>query len=110
MADVKKAARIVAFTATPDERELVRKIIERAEQEDLFGGYDRESLEMDLIATHANGCPIDFNKLLEAGRFDFTHDIAGIVRHLDRRSGELTGFFRPRSALPAQAGNEVANG
>lgn len=100
----------VSFTATPEERELVRKIIERAEQEDLFGGYDRESLEMDLIATHANGCPIDFNKLLQAGRFDFTHDIAGIVRHLDRRSGELTRFFRPRCALPAQAENEVANG
>ncbi len=110
MADRKQLTRTVSFDATPDERQLVRRIIERAEQEELFGGYDRECLEMDLIATHANGCPIDFNKLLDAGRFDFTHDIAGIVRHLDRRSGELTRFFRPRCALPAAEGSEVANG
>lgn len=110
MAKTKPQLRTVSFTATPDEREIIRMIIERIEQLDLLVGYDRESLEMDLIATHANGCPIDFNKLFNFGRFDFMHDISGIVRHLDRRSGELTGFFLPRCALPAQSGNGVANG
>ena len=107
MADRKPRRRTVNFTATPDERELVRKIIERAEQEDLFGGYDRESIEMDLIATHANGCPINFNKLLDFSLFNFIHDIAGIIRHLDRRSGQLTGFFRPRCALPESNGSDA---
>ncbi len=104
MAEREQRTATVSFAASPDERELVRKVIERAEHEELFGGYGRESLKMDLIAAHANGCPIDFNKLLDAGRFDFTHDIAGIVRHLDRSSGELTMHFRPRCALPQPEG------
>lgn len=103
MAEQKKRVRVVSFEATADERVLIDKIIERAEQEDMFSGYDRQSLEMDLIATHANGCPLDFQRLLDATQFDFLHDLYGIVRHLDRRSGQLTRFFRPRCAVPAQA-------
>jgi hypothetical protein len=61
---------------------------------------DRLSLAMDLTATHANGCPMDFAKLLAADDFNFKHDIVGIVNHIDRRTGELTDHFFPRCAQP----------
>lgn len=113
MSKRQKVVHTVSFAATPTEREIVLKIIERAEQEAIFGGYDfgdRASLEMDLVATHANGCPIDFQRLLDAEQFVFTHDIFGIMRHLDRRSGKLTMCFIPRCAMQYSIAREVANG
>lgn len=60
---------------------------------------DRQSLLMDLSATNANGCPIDFARLLEFPTFDFLHDIYGIRRHINRRTGELEDCFLPRCSL-----------
>lgn len=59
---------------------------------------------MDLSATHANGCSLDLDKLLGFDRFNFTHDVLGIARHLDRddnspTGGKLLNHFRPRCAL-----------
>ena len=51
---------------------------------------------MDLAATNANGCPMDFDRLLMVESFTFVHDITGIARHLDRSTGELGDFFLPR--------------
>jgi hypothetical protein len=53
---------------------------------------------MDLEATHANGCPLDFAKLLACDDFDFLHDIGGIAMHLDRSTGVLKDCFLPRLA------------
>lgn len=57
-----------------------------------------ENLRMDLAATHANGCPMDFAKLADTDNFTFAHDIVGIDRHIDRATGKLTNFFLPRCA------------
>lgn len=54
--------------------------------------------EMDLEATHSNGRPLDFEKLLGFGLVSFSHDIGGIRRHIDRTTGELGGCFTPRCA------------
>ncbi len=54
---------------------------------------------MDITATHANGCPLDLDKLLAAPDFDFAHDVFGIRRHLDRTTGELRDFFLPRCSV-----------
>lgn len=62
------------------------------------GAIDSLSLEMDLSATHANGCPIDFGKLLAFDDFNFIHDVSGIMNKIDRTSGKLTDCFLPRSA------------
>jgi hypothetical protein len=55
---------------------------------------------MDLMATHANGCPLDFAKLAGFDDFNLVHDVSGIQRHIDRDTGTLGGCFLPRCALP----------
>lgn len=60
--------------------------------------FDPQSLEMDLTATNANGCPLNFDALLTFDDFNFSHDIEGIMKHLDRRTGELQNYFLPRCA------------
>lgn len=55
-------------------------------------------IRMDLAATNASGCPLDFEKLLAFDDFSFWHDITGIYHHLDRETGKLEDFFLPRCA------------
>ena len=51
---------------------------------------------MDLSAVHLHGGGLKLAELLKAPEVDFAHDIAGIVRHLDRKSGKLLDCFSPR--------------
>lgn len=90
----------VTFEATPEERAIVRKIARRARQLYLNSDVERDQLdiEMDLIATHANGNPLDFAKLEAFDDFNLFHDVVGIARHLDRETGELRDFFSPRAS------------
>lgn len=87
---------VIKFDVNRDDREAISKIVDRAAER--FESIDRLSLEMDITATHANGNPLDLAGLLDAEPFDFAHDIAGIVRHLDRTTGALTDCFVPRYA------------
>lgn len=62
-----------------------------------------QHFQMDLAAVHANGCPLDLEKLLAADDFNFAHDVFGIYRHLDRdgkspTGGKLLDLFLPRTA------------
>ena len=92
---------MISFSRTPKENRIVRQIAERALQGDRTG--QRLDLEMDLIATHANGCPLDFAKLMAFDDFNFAHDINGIGRHLDRQTGKLLHCFVPRCARSCDA-------
>lgn len=78
--------------------ELQVKICERAEREikGLKEQVKRSSLLMDLDSIPE----LDFEKLLNAPKFDFAHDICGIIRHMDRSSypGKLMDCFWPRCA------------
>ncbi|MFT9091555.1 MAG: hypothetical protein ABF479_11225 [Gluconacetobacter sp.] len=56
-------------------------------------------MRMDLVAVHANGCPMDFDRLLNADKNTLMHDVGGIAKYLDRDTGRLTECFRPRTAL-----------
>lgn len=97
----------VSFACASSKRALVDKIVERAVALELCGGdhwYSEKTCKMDLIATHANGCPMAFRRLLDFPDFDFTHDICGIAKHMDRATGKLRGFFHPRSAAKFSAG------
>ena len=93
--------RSIKFNTTLEDARLINRIAERAEN--LAVGqnitFDRLSCEMDVTATHLNGTPLDLQKFLDFDDFNFAHDIAGILRHIDRSTGKLTGFFLPRCAL-----------
>lgn len=91
----------VKFQATPQEALLVANIVTRAVEGEGYN-LDPVTLEMDLVAAHANGCPLDFEKLLEFDAFNFAHDVLGISRHLDRSTGKLERFL-PRCAKPDPA-------
>lgn len=58
----------------------------------------RLEMRMDLVAVHANGCPMDFDRLLNTDKSTLMHDVGGIARYLDRDTGKLTENFRPRTA------------
>lgn len=73
--------------------DLQIKVLDRAFRE-LDLRCDRLSLVMDLDSIPE----LDLEKLLNAPKFDFAHDIYGIRRHMDRTSfpGKLTDCFWPR--------------
>jgi hypothetical protein len=93
---------MVSFDISKADADLVSQIVDRAKRAALVASkgtkhwYKPIDLRMDLTAVHANGNPLDFARLLAADDFNFTHDIAGIPRHIDRETGRLTNFFRPR--------------
>ena len=51
----------------------------------------RCAIELALVKAHSYK-PIELAVLLEFGDMDFIHDVAGIVRHVDRISGCLVDF------------------
>lgn len=59
---------------------------------------DFEEIQMDLEAVHGGVCPLDLDRLGAFDDFNLLHDVGGVARHLDRRTGELRDSFRPRSA------------
>jgi hypothetical protein len=92
---------VVSFRISKVDRKLVDGILDRAARERQAKGIvttvaDRRDLSMDIVATHANGTRLDFVKWLSFDAFSFWHDIQGIQRHIDRRTGKLTGHFLPR--------------
>lgn len=88
----------ISFDATPEERVQIDRVVDRALA--IEPRLDEMSLTMDLTAVHANGCPLDFDRLLSFDDRDFVHDVAGIMRHIDRGTGRLVGHFLPRCARP----------
>lgn len=60
-------------------------------------GYTRTEALMDLTATH-HTCPLEIEELSTADDGNFAHDVFGIRRHLNRRTGCLEDCFLPRYA------------
>lgn len=89
------------FNASIFEFELAEKIADRALA--LAGAQgvaiSKSDMVMDIVATHVNGCSLRLDELLRANEFEFTHDVFGIRRHLDRRTGKLGDCFTPRFAI-----------
>jgi hypothetical protein len=87
---------MVEFARFSDEESrIVDEIVARAVN---AGIYD-EPLDaaMDISAVHAH-CPLRLAELRDADQFNFAHDMCGVRRHLNRKTGELGGFFLPRFA------------
>lgn len=93
----------VKFNVGRPEADTIDRIVSRAERLGLLRDEPgaHMTLGMDITATHANGCPLDLAGLLDAEDFDFAHDVAGIQRHIDRRTGALLDCFLPRYAARA---------
>lgn len=86
------------LNALPKDSMTILRIVERTAKL-VRDPIDRLALDMDITAAHLNGCPLKLAELLEARDSDFLHDIAGIARHLDRKTGKLTDCFVPRYAV-----------
>ncbi|WP_315833943.1 hypothetical protein [Bradyrhizobium prioriisuperbiae] len=102
---VRKSKKLeVSFDCPETERKIIRAISRRARDLYLENGVDRAALDiaMDITAVHCNGNPIRLNDLLAADDFNLLHDVSKIASHLDRETGKLSGFFRPRFSRPAR--------
>lgn len=88
----------VSFAIESERVDTVAKIVTRAVAMAAESGRKLERLDitMDIIACHANGCPLKLEALLEADDFNFAHDVFGINRHIDRTTGTLQDCFLPR--------------
>ena len=90
-----KTTNKVSCKASAADDKLILAIVDRALR-DYPAYFGRLDLNMDLTACHANGCELDLEKLLAFDRFNFAHDIHGIVDKLDRSTGQLRDCFSPR--------------
>ena len=96
---------MVKFRTTLEEEQLLQDILDRAEG--FYKSYnrkgerlklDRLEMEMDLVATHSNGCPLNFRSLINFDDFNFFHDLVGIQNNINRKTGKLDNHFLPRCA------------
>lgn len=51
--------------------------------------------------------PLRLAEFANADNFNFGHDVAGILGHLNRQTGELEDCFLPRFAAPEPAGKTL---
>jgi len=77
------------------EAEIITKIANRAKDE-CNHPDSIMTINMDITACHLNGNPLDLTALLNADSFDFAHDVLGIRRHINRKTGKLENCFLPR--------------
>lgn len=75
---------------------LIGKIVKRAENMDLLL-FDRFALFLDLISVDAD-YDLMLENLLSADEFEFTYDIVGIQKNMDRNKKRLNNSFVPRFA------------
>jgi hypothetical protein len=85
----------IVWGASKADSKVIAKIVDRAMTFDVKG-YDAMTCNMDLTACHLNGNPLKLAELLAADDFNFTHDVFGIARHIDRETGQLKNCFSPR--------------
>lgn len=78
---------------------LIKDIIQAAG----IGGHRAIDMAMDLSIVHANHAPLALRMMLAYAQRqdllgDVIHDLSGITKDLDRRTGKLAGFY-PRFTL-----------
>lgn len=99
---------MVSFKVTKLEEAQIKIVMKRAVRLAKLEGESltskkKQHLEMDITAAHANGCALDFTKLLGFDDASFGHDVWGIRKYMNRCTGKLTDFFVPRCAKSNEA-------
>ncbi len=79
-----------------DEYEQAEKIVQRAYAEELYDG-DKQDLMMDIISANKKFC-LRMKDWYNAGKFNFAHDLFGIMNNIQRTEYPATdfGYFVPR--------------
>lgn len=88
----------INWEASAEDYDLIDQIVNRADRLGLV--RDRTESTMDITAAHLNGCPLRLADMLAADDFNFIHDVGGIGRHIDTKTGKLQNCFLPRFAVP----------
>lgn len=88
----------IKWDASTVEKRVIGEIADRAMKFNAQYGWGRTKQDflMDIEAVHCNDAKLDFERLRDADDFNFTHDIVGIARHLNRETGKLENHFLPR--------------
>lgn len=88
------------YNITTEDRNTIALIGQRFQQiaSRLGREIDQLGIELDLIFCHLNDVQLDLERLLSADDSNFVHDVAGINRHIDRKTGKLQDCFYPRLA------------
>ncbi|MEG0359688.1 MAG: hypothetical protein RR598_10520 [Anaerorhabdus sp.] len=84
------------FFNRKDDLEKINEIVERANNMGLLM-FDKLNLSMDLDFWNSIE-PLNFQVLLDADDFNFTHDIVGIQNHIDRAKYKIDSTFLPRAS------------
>jgi hypothetical protein len=77
---------------------IVKRAVDALEEGRGFVTPDelRVRCKMDLVACHLNGCLLDLRGFAFTSNYaDFAHDFDGIVKNIDRASGQLMNGFKP---------------
>ena len=80
--------------AMEDKHDVAGKRMSRAGRVEIWEGI--------LAKAHA-ARPIDLRRLWEADDLNFAHDAFGIKKHIDLKTGAMTGFFVPRFSAQREA-------
>ena len=80
-----------------DELKTIAAITKRAVAMAKELGFDLkyQTMEMDVSACHISN-PLKLTDLLVADNSNFSHDVFGIRKYINRETGELTECFSPR--------------
>jgi hypothetical protein len=92
---------VLKWNITKADYQFVHEIAQRAVSMAVTHGrpkYKVQDVEMDITATHLNGCRLRLAELAAAPEFEFAHDVFGIRNHLNRETGKLEDCFMPRFA------------
>jgi hypothetical protein len=85
------------WDTTKQETYLIMKIMDRAfSSRDIVPTENRMTMMMDITACHLNGNRLDLEGLFKAKEPDFFHDVCGISRYINRKTGKMTECFSPR--------------
>lgn len=88
---------MLKFDISEQDVKSITSVVKRAKL--IKSDINNRLLTMDLIVCHSNGCKLNFDLLLQFDDLDFTHDIDGIQKYINRDNGLLTDCFQPRCVL-----------
>lgn len=95
---------MIRFDCAPRDFQTAELIARRAVELGKTHGVtiDYMQTHMDLIAVHVNDRPLKLFQMLCCDNGDFSHDVLGIAKFIDRATGKLRGGFIPRFSEAAR--------